>query len=337
MSRGTTGSLHAWGLGGHASGTIDCVKGGWTSAARARRWPNERENRESDSAYAGARFLPFSLPRRRERERERGLEERTRYTPARYPSSGRRRAPLTALRPIGELRRGRKDAIAKRCRLASPLPAPRCPEPPSRGLIASFRAARRRSASIQSRLFQLRSREPPGNPSHTSPLARSAARFAAASRSTTMIGRALSRSAAAVSDRPARAALTRHTLHNSSRATSPSKTARKRLRSDGHNAIVTRFQRTMHLTNALPTVAQPAPVISRGSAPVSKRARSSNDDKPFDSDKGLDRANDKFAFAPFLLIALLSDNPNVFNMHRFQVRKRENFSLMASLNFSFFF
>lgn len=106
-----------------------------------------------------------------------------------------------------------------------------------------------------------------------------------------MIGRALSRSAAAVSDRPARAALTRHTLHNSSRATSPSKTARKRLRSDGHNAFLTRFQRTMHLTNALPTVAQPALLSFVAEARPFQNAHTPSTTtlvRPFDSEKWID-------------------------------------------------
>lgn len=170
-------------------------------------------------------MIPRSLSRFRDREetrrgRETEKEERTRYTPPRsrqtwYPRFGRHRAPVTALRPIGEFCRGRKDAIAKRCR-SSPPPT-RCSASPSR----PFADPTPRDGPCAN--FFGRSRDPPGNPSRTS--LPSAARFAAASRSTTMIGRALSRSAAAVSDRPARAALTRHTLHNSSRATSPSKTA----------------------------------------------------------------------------------------------------------------
>jgi len=48
------------------------------------------------------------------------------YMPARLVQSrvGRKVTTVTALRPIGELRRGRKDAISKRCLSPAPLPSP---------------------------------------------------------------------------------------------------------------------------------------------------------------------------------------------------------------------
>lgn len=93
--------------------------------ARVRQWLNERENRN--------RFLALAAGTTHRRCCRNGTEtkgderraekwrkgERIRYAP---PHSGRHRAPVTALRPIGKLRRGRKDAIAKRCPSPSPLP-----------------------------------------------------------------------------------------------------------------------------------------------------------------------------------------------------------------------
>lgn len=140
---------------------------------------------------------------------ERGLEERAHHTPPRsgqtwYPRSGHHRAPITALRPIDEPVAGGKTQFPKGVR--PPLRQPASPSRRDHVVPQDDPCAG----------FFGRSREPPEDPSLLSRSRR---------RSTTMIGRALSRSAAAVSDRPARAAFTWRTLHNSSRATSPSKTA----------------------------------------------------------------------------------------------------------------
>lgn len=58
-----------------------------------------------------------------------GFGEQARYTP---PRSGCHGAPITALRPIGELCRERKDAISKRCSfpLSTLSPPPSSPPPP---------------------------------------------------------------------------------------------------------------------------------------------------------------------------------------------------------------
>lgn len=180
------------------------------------------------SRFRDAEERRSEIKRRRKRTER---ENEPRYPPPRSEQvlcvrhlyvSGATARQLRHCTPIGVFRRGRKDAISKSALLPtfSVAVAPR-----SRRYRVVLRIRRRgttdpRGSDPRVPAFSSALTSNRGSVTNLSfHAAGGSIRRRVSSWDTTTIGRGLSRSAAAVSDRPARAALTRRTLHNSSRAT----------------------------------------------------------------------------------------------------------------------